>query len=132
MHRRLALAGILAVALAATAVPAFGKGGKQDPYIGLNSPVGAAATKPALGDYVTFTTVIPSNVQNPRVEVLCYQNDVLVYGESNGPDWAFQLGGASSLWLANGGPASCVANLYYFTSHSTAVYLATTNFDATG
>ena len=119
MHRRLAFAGILVVALAAAAVPAFGKGGQVQPYIGLNSPGNAASSQPALGTYVTFTTVVPNNVQNPRVEVLCYQNGALVYGESGGTDWAFQLGGASSLWLSNGGSASCVANLYYFTSHST-------------
>src|SRR5438094_2962699 len=135
IRRHLALAGLLAVALVATAVPAFAKGGHVDPSISLNTPPGATGVQPALGDYVTFTTVVPGNVQNPRVEVLCYQNDVLGYGESGGPDWAFQLGGGASLWKAAGGPASCVANLYYFTwkgGQPATVYLATTSFDATG
>jgi hypothetical protein len=58
-----------------------------------------------------------------------------VYGEAGSPDWAFLLGGGGSIWKSVGGPASCVANLYYFSwkaGQPTAVYLATTNFDATG
>ena len=115
IRRYLAVAGVLAVALVAAAVPAFGKGKPGDPSITLNAPSSAAGVQPALGDYVTFTTVIPGNVQNPRVEVLCYQNGALVYGEAGSPANAFLLGGGGSLWLNAGGGAACVANLYYFT-----------------
>ena len=135
IRRYLALTGVLAVALVAAAVPAFGKGKPGDPSIALNAPSGAAGVQPALGGYVTFATVIPGNVQNPRVEVLCYQNNALVYGEAGSPDWAFLLGGGASLWLTAGGPASCVANLYYFTWNAgqpATTYLATTSFDAAG
>jgi len=135
IRRHLAVTGLLAVALVAAAVPAFGKGKPGDPSISLNAPYGASGVQPALGDYVTFTTVIPGNIQTPRVEVLCYQNGVLGYGEAGSPDWAFQLGGGASLWKTAGGPASCVANLYYFSwkaGQPTTVYLATTSFNATG
>jgi hypothetical protein len=42
---------------------------------------------------------------------MCYQGDVLVYGEAGSPDHAFQLGGASSDWLRNKGAANCKADL---------------------
>jgi hypothetical protein len=114
--------------------------GKVTPSITLN-PVSSSAGElalqsgPALGTTVTFTTVIPTNVKTPRVEVLCYQNGSLVYGEGGAPTDAFLLGGGGSLWLSAGGAASCVANLYYFTwtaNKPATVYLATTRFDAAG
>jgi hypothetical protein len=95
----------------------------------------AAESGPSLGSWVTFTTVVPTNVRNPRVEVFCYQNGELVYGAGGATTDAFQLGGGASLWLSGGGPASCVANLVYFTwkrGEPAIVYLATTSFDAAG
>jgi hypothetical protein len=138
MHRRIAMFAVVAAVAALAAVPAAiaGKGGgKTDPSITLNQATGFAATQPSLGSYVTFSTVYPTSVQTPRVEVLCSQNGALMYGEAGSPDWAFLLGGGASLWKAAGGPASCVANLYYFSwkaGQPTTVYLATTKFDATG
>jgi opacity protein-like surface antigen len=87
---------------------------------------------PALGDYVTFTT---SNAHNPRIEVLCYQDGVLVFGMAGDADYGFLLGGAGSDWLRNGGPADCIANLYYFSWRKGVQYytpLATTSFAAGG
>ena len=42
---------------------------------------------------MSFTAVYPGNVKTPRVEVLCYQNGALVYGEAGSPTDTFQLGG---------------------------------------
>jgi hypothetical protein len=47
----------------------------------------------------------------------------------------FLLGGGMSAWLLNGGPADCVANLFYFGQHAgvqTFNILATTGFAAGG
>ena len=137
MKLRLALFLALTACSALTALPA--SAGKVTPSIALNPVVaGAAATGsgPALGSHVTFTTVVPTNVRNPRVEVLCYQNGELVYGEAGAPADTFLLGGnpdRGSIWRTTGGPASCVANLYFFTwkaNQPAATYLATTSFDA--
>ena len=137
---KLRLALVLSLATCAGFVVAPANAGKVTASISLNqvmSGSGALVSQsgPALGDRVTFTTVIPTNVRNPRVEVLCYQNGSLVYGEAGAPADAFLLGGGASLWLTSGGAASCVANLYYFTwkaGQPATTYLATTSFDAAG
>jgi hypothetical protein len=138
---KLRLTALLSVALCAGVAAASASAGKVTPSISLNSVTSntgalVAQATPTIGDSVNFTTVIPTNVQNPRVEVLCYQNDSLVYGEGGAPTDSFLLGGGGSLWLYDGGgAASCVANLYYFTwkgGQPATVYLATTSFDAAG
>lgn len=90
-----------------------------------------------VGDPVKFTTEIDGHVKNPRIRVLAYQNDALVYGEAGGIDHTFQLGGnpdGGSIWTQNGGgPADCIAELYYFDKEQgrqVAVYLAQTGFHA--
>lgn len=92
---------------------------------------------PSLGDEITFTvTGVPKNVQNPRIEVLAYQDGQLVYGEAGGIDHTFLLGGnvdRGSIWREVGGPATCVANLYHFTHKANtpdAPRLASTAFEA--
>jgi hypothetical protein len=91
-----------------------------------------------LGDIVEFH-VESQGVPNPRVDVLAYQDGVLVYGEANGPSKdghvQFELGGGASNWKTNGGPADCEARLYYFKSGQpiTTVYLdGPINFPADG
>jgi hypothetical protein len=136
MIRRLALTSTLIVGLFVIAGPALAKGSPHaDSSITLNSGTGSASTAPHLGGSASFTVVFPGNVKTPRVEVLCYQNGALVYGEAGSPDNIFTLGGGGSLWLDAGGSASCVANLYYFTwngGQPATTYLATTSFDAAG
>lgn len=136
MSRRLAFTCILAAALCVTAAPAFGKGSPQaSSSITLNQSTSSSQSIPQLGSAVTFTVVYPANVKTPRVEVLCYQNGTLVYGEAGSPGDTFVLGGGGSVWLATGGSASCVANLYYFTwngGQPGTVYLASTSFNALG
>jgi len=120
-----------------------GKGGGStvQAWIGLNGvtdasgALAAAAGEPALGDYVTFSTVVLTNINNPRIEVLCYQGDELVFGMAGAIDYAFQLGGGGSTWKDRGGAAACEANLYYFSwkgNTPTAPQLATTSFAAGG
>jgi hypothetical protein len=111
------LGALLLLAVAATPAAAAD-------YIALDQP------NPALGDYVTFTT---SKAHNPRIEVFCYQEGALVFGMAGADDYAFQLGGAGSVWLTNGGPADCTANLFYFSWSKGAQHynlLATTSFAA--
>jgi len=116
-----------------------------EPSIALDT----ARSDPRLGGTVYFTIPlegIPTTVKNPRVEVLAYQNEQLVYGEAGSVAQAtgldpvvgldgFLLGGGSSIWLQQGGPAHCVANLFYFgkeKGRETYEFLATCQFEATG
>jgi hypothetical protein len=125
-------ASMLAVIFAGTS---FAGKSSTTPWIGLATVdgVSAASAQPKLGDFVSFNTIVPGTVKNPRVEVLCYQAGQLVYGEAGATTDAFLLGGAGSVWLATGGSASCTANLYYFGSHAgqqTYNWLAGTTFAA--
>jgi hypothetical protein len=109
-------------------------GGKSSPsWISLASTTARSATQPTLGSLVAFDAGYPNTVKNPRIEVLCYQGGALTYGEAGGVNDTFQLGGGGSIWLTNGGPADCVANLYYFGQHAgqqTYNRLASTSFSA--
>ena len=109
-------------------------GSRTGSWIALSQVSGnAAAAQPSLGSSVAFSTGYPSSVKNPRIEVLCYQDGSLVYGEAGGVNDSFRLGGGGSIWLANGGAASCTANLFYFGQHAgsqTYNRLASTTFDA--
>ena len=128
----MASAAVILVA-AAFAVPAFagnkGGGSTTTSSIKFASIDGAAAplsptTK--LGDTMTFATTVQSLAgwQHPMVGVSCYQdvnNDGVidtgitgpdvVYTELDTPSSSFMLGGYSSLWDANGGSATCRADL---------------------
>ena len=107
----------------------------------------AAASQPALGETVFFDVVVPSNVNNPRVVVNCYQNGELVYGEAGSVGQAtgdgtdslgysgFLLGGGGSAWKDIGGAAECTATLFYYSQKSgkqTFNALDSTSFHAGG
>jgi hypothetical protein len=140
VRRRIALTAFAAAALALASVPAIAVAGKGGNHGGGNLGAADASISlnesgPALGSWVTFTTSYPSNTKNPRVQVMCYQNGNLVYGEAGSPDHAFLLGGASSDWLRNKGPASCKADLMdlYWNGQTQQVdWLKSTTFDAAG
>jgi len=107
-----------------------GGGGHHDPTY----TISLDQSGPHLGGDVTFTTYYGS-VKYPRIQVTCYQSDVLVYGEAGTYDHAFLLGGGWSLWLELGGSASCTADLYYWGSlhgQEQFEWMASTSFDATG
>lgn len=94
-------------------------------------------TPSSLGVYVTFSTSYPKNIKNPRIEVLCYQDNQLIYEESGSTGDAFLLGGERSKWLyeTSTADAECKANLFYFGSFKgEQIYnqLATINFTAFG
>lgn len=129
----LVLAAFLVATAAASNLPPAGSGS-----ISLNQ------TNVSLGDLVNFTSSYPGNLKNPRIEVLCYQDGTLAYGEAGSSlDW-FQLGGnpdGGSIWASTGGPADCTANLFYWASgnhewngggQQTYVLLGTTSFAANG
>jgi len=92
--------------------------------IDLNVPTFAAvptgsttsAIWPRLGDGVTFNATYPKTLEHygVRIQVLCYQNGTLVYGEAKPWDQQFLLGGAMSTWFLANGDADCVADLYYW------------------
>lgn len=92
--------------------------------IDLNIPSFAAPTTsgtssaiwPRLSDSVSFSVSYPKNLDHygVRIQVLCYQNGALVYGEAKPWDQQFQLGGAMSTWFLTNGDADCVADLYYW------------------
>jgi len=136
MLRRAALGALVAMILVggAAAASAKGNGGgggsKGDPSIALNQ------TDAHLGETITFTTVFPSSTKNPRIQVECYQNGVLVYGEAGSYDHAFLLGGGASIWLTNGGPAYCDADLFDLiwngNNPQQVVMLSSMGFDAAG
>jgi hypothetical protein len=85
---------------------------------------------------VSFTTSYSSNVKNPRIGLVCYQGGEAVYAEQGSVDHTFSLGGSSSAWLTNGGPASCTATLFDLiwngNNPQQVVLLASTAFDAAG
>lgn len=98
---------------------------------------------PSLGDTVTFTTTTSGlkGNQTPRIYLAAFQAldgdmvvDDLVFGMSRDATEGFKLGADTSAWLSNGGPAHCVAQLYYWDWHpvQTFVPLATVEFDAAG
>jgi hypothetical protein len=114
---------MLAVILATVAVSAAPRT-DTIATINLNAPAYATTTSatatiwPHLGDYVTFTAAYPQNLDHygVRIQVLCYQNGALVYGEAGPYTQKFLLGGSMSTWFLTNGNADCVADLYYWSS----------------
>ena len=125
---------ILAMSVAVTAGP--GRPTQTGATINLNIPNTPTATTgwPALGDSVTFNVTYAKQLDKfgVRIQVLCYQDGNLVYGEAGPYNQAFQLGGAMSVWLQGGGPADCVADLFYWSYNGGQKFnwLASTNFAA--
>jgi hypothetical protein len=89
---------------------------------------------PSLGDAVTFTVTYPKSADKfgPRIQVLCYQNGELVYGQAGPYNGYFLLGGAMSDWYLNDGPATCRADLFYWSYSGGQKFnlLASTEFEA--
>jgi hypothetical protein len=139
MSKRITLIGIAALSLALTAAPAFaarGGGGKLAPS---GPSIKVDQSSPALGSSVTFTSSYPGSTKNPRIQVMCYQNGQLVYGEAGAADHIFLLGGnpdRGSIWRMVGGSASCTADLFDLiwngNNPQQVAWLATTSFNAAG
>jgi hypothetical protein len=72
---------------------------------------------------VTFDAAGAEGLKNPRIYVEAFGPDGddpdeapdLIYGEAGGAGDSFTLGGGWSKWVERGGgPAPCVASLFYF------------------
>jgi hypothetical protein len=91
---------------------------------------------PALGDTVTFTWTATGlkPKQVPRIQIVCSQDGVVTYAAADSADAGFVLGAGSSAWKSTGGPADCVATLYYWDwkPYQRSVPLASLNFAAGG
>jgi hypothetical protein len=141
--RRLGFGLIIAAALCAAPIVAAGS---RTPVtaatITLNVPATTLDTFsvgqwPNLGDMVSFTVTYPKSVDKyaPRIQVMCYQNETLVWATAAHYYEGILLGGASSPWVNDTpGPAHCVADLFYLTYHGSQKFnwLASTEFDAGG
>lgn len=96
----------------------------------------AAGSDLRLGGVVSFdTTTTGLHHEQPRVQALCYQQGLLVYGEAGPADAFFLLGGSSSIWLNDShGPADCLATLYFWSYKGSQQFnpLATVAFAAAG
>ena len=135
------LLGAVAAAMVSATLGAAPRTADAPATIVLNVPVTATsrtdgAIFPKLGDSVTFGVSFPRSAQkyDPRIQVLCYQNGDLVYGEAGPYYQEFLLGGAMSLWFLGDGAASCHADLYYWSYQGSQKFnlLASTEFDAAG
>lgn len=101
------------------------------PYSGANAPI----WQPRLGDTVNFTVNFPDSLNRYAVsiQILCYQEGTLVFATAGLSDRSFLLGGTTSPWMQNGGPATCDALLYYWSTSGTKFnVLASTEFDVIG
>jgi hypothetical protein len=77
--------------------------------------IGAPVGDVRLGGEVTFPYSFDGKGnQQPRIEVDCYQDGELVYAAAARAWEPVVLGGGWSLWVERGGPASCVAILYWW------------------
>lgn len=148
MMRRIALVpGIVAIVtvLGFSAGPAMAKPGSPSPTpasLVVSTTSGGSTAAPAYGGSVGMTATFSSMKEVPEVSLNCTSNGVNVYSngqEGSGGTSPWNLGFAlwSQTWQdAGGGPASCVAQLYYFTwqgkSETGVVYLASTTFTAAG
>src|SRR5688572_10558127 len=132
--KRYVLAAVLAVSVfGATAIVSQTAEAKRPPSVQVEATISINETDVALGDWVTFRTTNVTS-RSPRIQVMCYQNGALVYGEAGPADQAFLLGGGMSQWLMAGGEADCEATVYEWDWHpqQTFVPFATTTFHAGG
>ncbi len=127
---------LLGVAVGLSAGTALAAKGGKNGTLSPPSTITLDQAGPHLGGYVTFSVSYAGNVKSPRIQVMCYQDGALVYGEAGPADQSFLLGGASSTWLTNGGPASCTADLFYIVWNGNnpqqVFFLVSTSFDAAG
>lgn len=90
-----------------------------------------------LGGSVSFLTTIEKlkGNEHPMIAIWAYQGDTLVYMQLAQPDTIFVLGGGSSDWKEQGGPAECEAFLYSygpFRQPMSIRTLASVSFQASG
>lgn len=108
----LAVTAVVVVGLSGTASAA--KGGKNAGAAAAVATISLApGSQPWLGGTVTFTSVSPAGVKNPRISVRCFDAaQAVVFGETGTSDHVFVLGGGMSAWLMNPMAVRCSAELY--------------------
>ena len=133
--KRLLFGSIVGLALAAASVSVAARGSNPATIVLVPPGGGAVPTTiwPRLGDGVAFATTYPKQLDKYGVGVhlSCFQNGSLVYSETQPNTATFTLGGTSSPWRTTGGPAYCVADLYYWNSQGFN-WLAGAQFTASG
>lgn len=134
--RRMALAALLTagltVAFSSSALAAKGHNDSNvTPSISLN------AQDPSFGGTASFSVAYPAMKWVPEVSVSCSVAGQQVYLVAQTPTGSGTWTPQFTLWSQNwadlgGGPASCTANLYYYTwqgqVETGVVYLANTSF----
>jgi hypothetical protein len=123
---------VIMVAGAFTAVPVYASG--SGPQTSTTASIALTPGDPSLSESVTFVTTYPKATKSPAVEINCYQNSVLVWGQVGLVTDSYKLGGDSSPWLTNGGTATCFSNLDSITFKAgveTKTVLATMSFTTT-
>src|SRR5262245_15115167 len=112
---------------------------KTDGSIILNVPPSLSSPNlvsswPRVGDNVTFTSTFPTSLDSRSVmiSVICYQNGYPTFLVADRYDQPFNLGGTTSPMAANGGPAFCRAELYYWSKNNKQNVIASTEFDVVG
>ena len=134
--RRVVHASVIALALT-TGVSAASRSNSATIVLAPPSSGTLTATSvwPRVGDSVSFAVTYPKQLDKYGVRIIlnCFQDGVMVYGESEPYSSTFTLG-ANSVWGQTGGSAYCVADLYYWSggTNPTFNWLATTNFTAAG
>jgi hypothetical protein len=136
--KRLSLGLVASIVILGVSTVSAQRKDTEPSTVALNPPSATAAATtgawPALGDWVTFSATFPKQLESKsvRIQVMCYQDGALVYGAAASYTDAQQLGGGMSDWYLTGGPASCVATLYYWTYNRVQRFnwLAETHFDA--
>jgi hypothetical protein len=135
--KRLLFGVVLAGVLSAVTLGAAPKSVTSSSII-LNGPTGSRADvawTPHLGDSVSFTANYPSSLaaRGISIQLNCFQNGDLVWVSAGYADRSFLLGGTSSPWLELGGPATCRAELYYWSTNGQKYNaLASTEFETLG
>ncbi len=133
---------VTSILITGSTFAAKGDGNGNGPHAASTTPsIALVETGPHFGGVVSLAMSYPAMRSTPLVRVLCFQGDQTVYQYSQwggGSDpWVPSFTLWSDTWDSNGGgPADCVADLYYFTyqgqTQTGVVYLAHTEFTASG
>lgn len=91
----------------------------------------------SIGSTITFSVSYPREVKNPRIEVVCHQDNKMTYIEGGSVTDKFLLGDKESRWFREypNDPAECMVSLYHLIERDGKQMhnnLATTNFSVSG
>jgi hypothetical protein len=143
MRKTIVTLATLALFVVAAGAAAMPKSAGAAGTLEMSGAARLATLTPARGDDISFTATYSGirKQDTVRVQLLCYQNIGVVYGDAvtltaSSQTVSFKLGvnsaTATSVW--NGGDAHCVGYLFYVTNigGGNTQQLASVGFDATG